>query len=347
MGENGSCCRCHRPSGPFVALLVTTLAPLPAVAQDFLLSRLTGEAHAAIHLANPGFPDPPPAHDALLPPLDTVAFAEVKRNLGGVFNAHAAAFQSAFGINATFAEVTDYFPEITGSFEVTASTHYQVEVGSTSDLTGQPIPFEFVINGGELRIEDFAQFEPFAAFGGAFVTATINILFSDVGGIWQFSAHLTKDEATGLPIVREHLGNMDEFGLDIFPTLTPFMDGADAVVTIPEIHGTVMLEGEDFGGGIGVLFDYDMEAMVQMVNVAFGNTGALAGITDPFALGTPEDPSDDRPGLGTGVSLLLNGQPFDAFPVIVPAPPAAVLMLGALVTLLLRRRKGVTGGAGS
>ena len=40
MGENGSCHRCNRPCTPFVALLVMSLAPLPAVAQDFVLSRL-------------------------------------------------------------------------------------------------------------------------------------------------------------------------------------------------------------------------------------------------------------------------------------------------------------------
>ena len=287
---------------------------LPVAAQDFVITDFYGVADAKILFHEPGFPNTTD-HDEILPMLDTLAFAEVQASIGGVFDGRAAAFQSLYGINATFVEVTGFPPELTTGYTVTADTSYEVEFESTSNLTGRQIPFEFVINSGELRIEDFARFEPFGSFGGAFVQAEIDI----DGFEWVLDARLTKDEVTGLPLVTEGIrGNQDDFGLNIHPTLVAFMDGTDAVVSIPRISGTVLVDGSEFR--FGQRFDYDMHAeleMVQLTASALEVTGGLAGITDPFALGTPDDPSDDLgpPFSPLGVQFFLDGHPLSDFPV--------------------------------
>ena len=291
-----------------LAFLVTSRV----TAQDFLITEFDGVADARINFDEPGFPDSTD-HDEILPMLDTLAFAEVRQSIGGVFDGRAAAFQSVYGINATFVEVTGFPPELTTGFNVTADTSYEVEFESTSDLTGRQVPFEFVINGGELRIEDFARFEPFGAFGGAFVQAEIAI----DGLAWILDARLTKDEVTGLPLLTTGSGgNQDDFGLNIHPTLVPFMDGTDAVVEIPSIRGTVMVAGSEFR--FGQRFNYDMHAELEMLQLTPGAlevTGGLAGITDPFALGTPDDPSDDLgpPFSPLGVQFFLDGRPLSDY----------------------------------
>ncbi len=306
-----------------------------AQAQDFIITDLEGSTDAEILFFQPGPMSPPPVHDEIQPPpsLDTLALSEVQSNIGTVFIGRAAAFQSVFGINAAFVEVSQYFPEFPNGHKLTADTHYAIEVESVSDLTGQTVPFEFVINSGQLRIDDFAVFEPFGADGiGAFASAEIGI----DGLRWRFDVGLTKDINGDLVVVTDHTD--DFFGFTRHPTLTIDIvdadnDGAvdDAVVDIPKITGEIFIDGADFE--FGVSLSYDMETRFEMFPFFDGvPTKGLAGITDPFSLGNG-DPNDD-----VGVEFFLGGQPLSDFPA-VPEPGTAAVLGAWLLGLIATRRR--------
>ncbi|QID19488.1 PEP-CTERM sorting domain-containing protein [Nitrogeniibacter mangrovi] len=335
------------PHAAVVAVAACLLAAVPLHAGAIELTAARGSAEAIIQYPDifPGNPPPPDAVDALSLPNDPLAFARNQRSLFAVFDARAAGFQNAGGINAAFAEVTGFPQELNMQYTVEANTRYDVVFKSAADLSGQMIPFEFVINGGQLRIDDFAQYTPFQPeFNGAAVSAAI-----DIGplGSWTFVAHLTRDAATGQPVVTDDFVGLpfsgDALGLNNFPTLTPYFAGADVIVDIPEIRGSVLIDGADFSSLQGVRFGYDMSAVVAMAGGSSGSTGALAGITDPFALGTPGDPGDDLGGAFSplGVQFFLDGQALGDYPVTaVPEPNRAALMLGGLMLLgLLARRR--------
>ncbi|MDH3461467.1 MAG: PEP-CTERM sorting domain-containing protein [Burkholderiaceae bacterium] len=320
--------------------LVLAANPAASRAQNFTIHDLVGKTTSSIDLRNPLVPDIQDS-DEILPVLDTLAFSEVQSPFGEVLDARAAAFQNTFGINAAFAELRRYVPELRDGFNITATTEYRIRVKSNQSLTRQ-VPFEFVINSGQLRIDDYERYTPFGSFGGAKVEARIGL----DGVPWEFSAQLTKDTSTNTMVVE--LDNVDPLGLDIFPALTiEFVDADgdalvdDAVVNIPQIKGLVMIDGKDFSGN-GVAFSYQMEADFEMVDVVFNGSGittGLAGITDPFALGTPDDTSDDlgAPFDPAGVQFFLDGQPLSAFPV--PEPSTAALLGLGLLGLAVRLRR--------
>ena len=324
--------------------------------EDLVITRLEGETDTSITFENDFFTDPPPAHDEIQPQpsLDTIAFSKLEANTSPLVTARAAAFQSAFGINAAFAEVSHFFPELPGGFAVQANTLFDVTVQSADRLDPNNVtilPFGFVINSGQLRIDNFTQYEPSVFLDGASVSAEIRIN----GRRWTFEARLEKDRSSGAPTVDQFTS--DSFGLNNFPNLTPqFVDADndgfvdDVVVNIPKIEGTVMVDGtqetipDTVFTYFSSRFEYEMEARFQMIQKSLGPPGdgvttGLAGITDPFALGTPDDPSDDLGGQFSplGVQFFLNGQPLSGIP-IVPEPSSAPLMVLGLATALRRVR---------
>ncbi len=325
--------------------LTFTLCALSITAQAaFDIAIRNASTRASLQFDAPITPNPSVTNtDAIISPLDTLAFSEFDVNVGGVFSARAAGFQSTLGINAAFAEVSTYFPEIPTDFAARASTDYWIEVSSSDNLAAQQIPFKFVINSGELRIDDFTRFDPFIPqFDGAAVAAEIRVDGMD----WRFGARLTKDPISGLPLILDGPNgpNLDEFGLGIFPNLSVVMDGTSAVVSIPRIEGEVLIDGSEFNSLTGVFIRYSMAASFEMLTGdEHTHTTGLAGITDPFALGTPGDPSDDLGGnfSPAGVEFFLDGVPLAGAVSVVPLPGSALLLLPALaVVARLSHRAG-------
>ena len=250
-----------------------------------------------------------------------------------------AAYQDKFGLNAVYVDTNGALGDA-ARFLGNAGARYRSTVRTPAPLTGT-IPFTFIINGGELRIIDFARFSPNGSDPGVTVSAEVGV----GGEAWKFIAGIGKT-AGGNPIVSmPTIDNLDPFNLGIHPTLTPVMVDADGdtraddvVVTIPRMVGTVLIDGSLFGGPLpgGVVFDYLMTAGVDMRNSL--GAGGFAAISDPFALGTPNDPSDDLGGSISplGVEFFLNGQPFSDFPIIPEPTTSAILAWIGLATLARR-----------
>lgn len=255
--------------------------------------------------------------DQILDPNITfAAFAEATTSPGTTGLGHGAAYQDQFGINAVFVNANGALGDAL-SFFATADTQYQVDIRTPTRLSGT-VPFTFVINGGEIRLKNFDGLAPQFLQPMGIVAAEITIGARQ----WSFAVGLNKDETTGQPTVDDDIfgrdgifTNVDDFGLNVHPVLTPVIDGNDAVVTIPRIEGTVDLDLNDFCCLLGLNFRYKMHAELQLIDQL--GTSGLAGITDPFALGTPDDPSDDLGGSFSplGVQFFLNNKPLSDYTV--------------------------------
>jgi hypothetical protein len=98
--------------------------------------------------------------------------------------------------------------------------------------------------------------------------------------------------------------------------------------------------------GINVVtIGYEMSSVFEAphddLNLLANNTSGSAGISDPFALGTPLDPSDDLGGpFGPeGVQFFLDGIPLGEIPVVVPLPAALWMLLLPLGVLGCNARR--------
>jgi len=279
------------------------------------------------------------------------AFARATTLASSDFFGRGAAYQDQFGINAVFVDSMNGTAD-GSTFIGSANTTYISDVFENSGhvSSDDTVPFTFVINGGEVRIRNFSQFNPppmemNTDVGGVTVTADIRI---DLDKVWRFTTGISKDPVTQQPIiVGDALGNVDTTALNgsIHPTLTPTVDGDDVYVTIPRIEGTLDIPIDDFGGILGtngVRFQYFMSANINLID-SFGASG-LAGITDPFALGTPSDMSDDLGGPfdPLGIQFFLDGVPFSDFPVMIPEPRSAAILGLVVMGWLVWGRMGST-----
>lgn len=285
--------------------------------------------------------------DAIVRTQNAAAFANAQTVSFTDSLGRGAAYQDRVGINAVFLDTNSALADAI-DFEGTAETRYIFHVQNTSTpITGPTtVPFKFVINSGEVRVSNFANLQPKAQTAPVFVSAEINI-DDPINNpnlpfgrrTWRFTIGINTD-GNGNPImdVRSEGGNVDDFGLGVHPTLSLVINGDDASITIPRIEGTVDIPVEGFDSFPGVGFGYTMTAGMDIVNSQ--GISALAGITDPFALGNT-DPSDDLGGPfdPLGVQFFLDGQSLSNFPIVVPEPSAAVMLGMTVLAVFTRRRK--------
>lgn len=270
------------------------------------------------------------------PSVDFSAFAEATTDQFTSFFGRGAAYQDQFGINAVFLDTEQALADA-NTFHGHSQTKYDVSIKNVGANPGGTVPFTFVINGGEVRVRNYTLLDTFPFYELQPVAAVEATIVVD-GDHWSFTTGITKDQFGGLVEVGTLLGNVDHFGLNNFPDLDIAIDGADAVITVPRIEGTVDLDLDDFDPQLGgISFSYTMRAQVD-ISRSF-SVGAVAGITDPFALGTP-DPGDDLGGPfgAMGVEFFLDGQPLSDYPVRVPEPSAVAIGLVALAASVGRRR---------
>jgi hypothetical protein len=235
------------------------------------------------------------------------AFAEVENLAGG----RAAAYQDLYGINAVFAESQNALEDAL-KFHARAESKYDINVSTPTRETGQAV-FKFVINGGELRLENFAAVSEGAGGSTARVSADISVF---PGGFWRLDWALEK--FFGAPEVFDF--SIESFGIG-FPPITLVVDGDDVVVTIPHFEGETLLDRDDFK--FGVHFSYTMMAELDLNDLS---VGGLAGIGDPFSL-SMGGPSTD------GIEFFLDGVPLSSF-AIIPEPASSALLIGFGAILL-------------
>lgn len=280
-------------------------------AQEFVFSDLEATAEAEMNFFLGSVTDSDQIED---PATELSAFADV---------GNAAAYQDLFGINAVFANAGLLLDDAL-DFSASARTHYDVRVKTPTEMTGS-VPFQFVINGGELRIVDYSGLRRLSTTDfHARVSADITI-FPE--GFWQWTAILREDPFTGDPEVNTAF-SLETLGVG-FPAVSVTMEGEDAVVIIPHFEAEVLLDLDDFSF-IGVFFTYDMEAELFFED-SLGASG-LAGIGDPFGLSQGTG--------GGGIEFFLDGRPLSDFPVVIPEAAAGVLAAAGLGVLGLARRRG-------
>jgi hypothetical protein len=234
------------------------------------------------------------------------AFAKVD-NIGfGPPFGRAAAYQDVYGINAVFADAGNALDDAL-RFYSRAESNYEIEVTTPTSESGQAA-FDFVINGGELRLENFAAIDELGGNSSARVRAEIFV------GAQFWVLDLTLRKFFGDPDIFD--ASIESFGTG-FPTFTPVVDGDDVVVTIPRIEGETLFELSRFR--VGLNFSYTMTAELELNGLSIGG---LAGIGDPFSL-SMGGPST------AGVEFFLDGMPLTGLP-IVPEPSAAALAIVAL-----------------
>lgn len=305
-------------------------APSRVCSQDFEI--ILKEASAEVDLSfSDGFSFMGSGSDEdeiLNPTVDFAAYASATASpLTSIFG-RGAAYQDQFGINAVFID-TERGLDDAQNYVASADTNYRVTIRDRATTGGGTIPFTFVINSGEVRLENFSALDTFPFFEALPVVSVLAEIVID-GEIWRFTTGLSTDQNGDVVEVGDVLGNRDGFGLGNFPNLSLVVDGDDAFISVPRIEGTVDIPLSDFRGPGGVEFQYNMRTDVS-ISSSFG-VRAVGGITDPFALGTV-DPADDVGGAYSplGVQFFLDGQPLGDYPIRIPEPATA--MLAALLLL--------------
>jgi hypothetical protein len=292
--------------------LLAGIGGLPAhdaqASPDIVITHYSGDARASYLV----FGEIVGMRDHHFEPPDTVATAQVQFGSGA---GQAAAFQSALGINAVEASA-NFGSGRQARFD--GSTFFSVTVRNTT-RRGIPITFKFVINGGELRIENFAGFDDPLQSIGAHVFASIDIFGISGGGTWRFPLQLTKD-GNGNPILLNNFdgfGIKDDFGVGTPNVRGPFFDGDAVFVTIDRFEAGFpigVLPEAHTHAALGVY--YNMAARVLVEGSA--PIGGLAAIGDPFSL------SSGGGGEDVGAQLFINGMDLGQFPFGEPSPVVPV-----------------------
>ncbi|NNM00911.1 MAG: hypothetical protein HKO62_09195 [Gammaproteobacteria bacterium] len=351
------------PLGLLAAGLVATVFSAAAPERVAAVELVTtgGSANAEVfHLVS--FTDDPDAgivtrqeRQMVIPGGQFSVFAQANGLGGNPFFGDGAAYQDQNGLNAVFVDSGTAFPEAS-YYNGGAKTHYDVNFAAdrfVSPSENRTVPFSFVINGGQLRVDNFSDLLASAAgfqLYGASVSATIRLGTGFPPAEWTFTANLFKNRA-GLPeltfdqsaisINRWNLppnivgaASRDDFGLG-FPALTPVLVNDTVTVDIPRFEGTIPIELLDFDRSSGgVDFEYVMSATTTLRASAPGainESAAFAAISDPFGLESAPDATLPA------VEFFLDGQPLSEIAT-VPLPAALWYALGGLAILATRHR---------
>jgi hypothetical protein len=293
-----------------VAVAVVTLAIVGGLIPDaahaeLTISRNEGRAKVTFDTFGTGFPGA--SDEETFGPFGGVAVAEL-----GAFGQLRAA-QTGSGLNAVTALSR---PSDIPSFAVRAETQFDVTVDTTESR--ERVVFDFLVNGGELRL-----FDPRGSFRGLSASVGVTIFTigaSDVSGfLWGWTTTLRDNGgvlASEVTIFADPLG----LGQPALSAIT--VSGGEALVSIAPFSASVDL-GEILRG-LGADLIYEMSATVS--GPGLNLTGGEATLGDPLNLGG--DP-------GSVISFRAGGPGGQ-----VPGPPALILVvLGALAGVAVARRR--------
>lgn len=235
-------------------------------------------------------------------PFGGVATAEVGRT---------RAVQTGSGLNAVNAE--GRLSDIPG-FALRAETRIDQRVVN-SGSTAEAVAFQYLINGGELRL-----FSPSGSFDGLEATVGVSIFTlgaSDFSGsLWRWGVTLYGSEGSLEAQVHGFdriLDFDDPLGLGMPGLSAITVASGEAVLSIASF--TALAELGDLGPGASALFAYDMYSSVS--GPGLNATGGVANVGDPFNFAADPGSVISIPG---------------ALPV--PEPHAWVLLLLGLAALL-------------
>jgi hypothetical protein len=262
------------PAGTGRAILVLVLACLGGTVQtvdaSLVLTEVSGDAMASVNFFGTSLPSA--SDSASFGPFGGAAVAEVGRT---------RAVQTGSGLNAVSAEgVLDDIP----SFDLRAQTSIDQTVRNVGPLS-EALAFQYVINGGELRL-----FNPRGSFEGLAATAAVSIFviapgFS--GFLWDWGVTL---RGSGSSVAAEIHGFApifdfeDPLGLGMPDVSEVTVAGNEAVLSIAPFTGFADLG--QMGAGSMSLINYSMYASVS--GPALNGAGGEASLGDPFdIMGSP------------------------------------------------------------
>jgi hypothetical protein len=300
------------PAAAALALLLAVapgVSPAPAGAQLVVLQN-TGRAEA--ELTYGGMFPPGRTDTRSFGPFGGAAVAEAT----DVFGRRTRAVQTGYGLNAaaTEARLGDV-----PFFAYRADTDFEVRVGNGGARSGEDLFFEYVLNGGELRLR-----APGGNFDGlvATVGSTIFVLAPGFSGfLWSWQLELRGSGSQVTATESQIFGDPLGLGTPVFSAITRTAD--EAIVSIGSFHGAADLGV--LGRQSEAVITYDMFATIA--GRGLNLTGGRASLGDPFDV-------EGSPGSALSIRGLASLQPTAAVPE--PATLALVALglgiLGAVGT---------------